>query len=620
MRSPGTLNLMMTHDELRPEVTDEPGPTPPRRRRRRGRWLLLLLVVVVWSAYAGYSLWRSAKLAQQGANSLQQMRDTADPAALLRGDGLPQMEAARNSFATAHDLAQSPLLSPLRILPVIGRQLDSVRSLTGAATTVTTTGARSLRAFRSAMDSGMTSGPQRVELMRRVHDIAASAFTDVAHTDLGPTEALIGPLANGLVKFDHQRTKLLDELALVRDGSSGMVDFLAGPSRYLLLAANNGEMRAGSGMLLSAGQIDVAAGSIQVGDMRSVIDLRLPAGAVQVPKSIDAIWGWTGPSEEWRNLAMTPRFDISAEMAADMWKTKTGNSVDGVIVTDPFALQAILTATGPVELDGKSITADNILQDLLIDQYRSVGVRGASQVDTDNDARRVRLSRINQAVFQRVQDGHWDVTKMIQSMRSAVAGHHLLAWSSKPSEQRGWRAAGMTGELSSSGLAVSLLSQGGNKLDQFLDLNAHIARVPADEGHDAVTVTVDIHNRAPLGLPYYVAGPSQGSTPGAGEPEGVYAGILTLNTPGGATALAVDHGTPPLVTGPDGPTQMIAHRIVVARDQTVTVVFTFVVPTDQAFSVPSSGRTPALHWTSAGLDWWDNRGTTEVGAIEDSSN
>ena len=613
---------MTDYDELAPaeSPTDLPAPSPPRspRRRVRLRWLVLILVLG-WSAYAGLSLWRAGRLAQEGAASLQELRDQADPASLLRGEGLPQMEAAGRSFSEAHDLAQSPLLSPLRILPVIGRQLDSVRSLTGAASTVAHAGVASLREFRSAIDSDTKSGPQRVELMRRIHRIANEALGAVAATDLGPTRALIGPLATGLVKFDHQRTRLLEELALVRDGSAGMIDFLSGPSHYVLLAANNGEMRAGSGMLLSAGQIDVVDGSLHVGDMRSVIDLRLPAGTVAVPPTIDALWGWTGPSQEWRNLAMTPRFDITGQMAVEMWKAKTGQTVDGVIVTDPFALQAMLAATGPVELDGQTISADNIIDDLLLNQYRSVGVNGRSGVDADNDARRQRLSQINQAVFQRVQDGKWDVAKMIQGMQAAVSGHHLMAWSSKTREQQGWRAAGMTGELTTSSLALSILSQGGNKLDQFLDVNAHIARAPHDEATDDVTVTVDVHNRAPIGLPFYVAGPSQGATPGAGSPEGVYKGIVTLNVPGAATGLAVDGGASPLVSGPDGPTRMIARRITLPRDQTVTMVFTFRVPRDQPFSVPSSGRPPSLHWTAAGLDWWAARGTTDVKAIEDSS-
>ena len=44
----------------------------------------------------------------------------------------------------------------------------------------------------------------------------------------------------------------------VDDASTGIAQMAQGPSKYLVLAANNAEMRAGSGMLLSAGRHDDA--------------------------------------------------------------------------------------------------------------------------------------------------------------------------------------------------------------------------------------------------------------------------------------------------------------------------------------------------------------------------
>jgi hypothetical protein len=452
--------------------------------------------------------------------------------------------------------------------------------------------------------------------MERIEKISSTALARVRTTDLGPTEALIGPLADGLVKFDHQRTRLIEELTLVNEGAAGMTRFLTGPSNYLLLAANSGEMRAGSGMLLSAGQLDVAAGSLEVGQMSSVVGLRLPPGAVSLPPDLDHLWGWTGPSQEWRNLAMSPRFDVTAALAARMWETKTGHHLDGVIATDPFALQAMLRATGPVTVDGQQISADNVIQDLLVEQYRGLGATGWQQIPTDNEARRERLSRINQAVFERVQAGHWDTATMITGLRDAVAGHHLLAWSSDGVEQRGWRAAGVTGELTDSSLALSLLNQGGTKVDQFLDVSARLDRRPHDGPTDEVTITVDVTNRTPNGLPSYVSGPSTGSSPGAGVPEGVYAGIISLNVPGSASELRVGDGSSTLVSGHDGPTVMVAQRLRLERGQSQTIVFTFRVAKNRGFSVSSSGRWPSVHWRTHDLEWWDDTGTKDVPATD----
>ena len=44
---------------------------------------------------------------------------------------------------------------------------------------------------------------------------------------------------------------------------------------------------------------------------------------------------------------MSPRFPASAALAAQMWKAKTGETVDGVFAIDPIGLQALIEVSGP---------------------------------------------------------------------------------------------------------------------------------------------------------------------------------------------------------------------------------------------------------------------------------
>jgi len=52
----------------------------------------------------------------------------------------------------------------------------------------------------------------------------------------------------------------------------------------------------------------------------------------------------------WNNVTMSPDMPSVALAASDMYLQSGGRPVDGVIVADPYALQAVVTLTGPLAL------------------------------------------------------------------------------------------------------------------------------------------------------------------------------------------------------------------------------------------------------------------------------
>ena len=154
---------------------------------------------------------------------------------------------------------------------------------------------------------------------------------------------------------------------------------LQGPSQLLLLAANNAEMRDGSGMFLSATQVDISDGVVKIGTVSDTADLVLGPGLVPLTGGYASVWGPYLADREWRNLGMSARFDETAAMAAQMWKARTGNDVSGVMTLDIGGLQMLLVGTGPVDAAGREVTADNVVQLLMHDQYLSeTGASGAT--------------------------------------------------------------------------------------------------------------------------------------------------------------------------------------------------------------------------------------------------
>src|SRR5207247_1833460 len=156
--------------------------------------------------------------------------------------------------------------------------------------------------------------------------------------------------------------QLLSTLARAVTSTRGLATFLEGPSRYLVLAANNAEMRAGSGTVLSAGVLTARDGRLSLGEFQPTGDLRLPGDGVALPKDLRARWGWLHPGREWRNLAASPRFDVTGEVATRMWRAAGGKPVEGVLVVDVEALASVLRAVGPVDVGGERIDADGAVR------------------------------------------------------------------------------------------------------------------------------------------------------------------------------------------------------------------------------------------------------------------
>jgi hypothetical protein len=287
-----------------------------------------------------------------------------------------------------------------------------------------------------------------------------------------------------------------------------------------------------------------------------------------------------------------------------MWQARTGEPVDGVLAVDPYALRAIIAATGPVEVDGRPITAQNVVRELLLEQYRAVSDDPVPEQElADQLARRERLSRVASAVIARLDAEDWDLARLVDALVPAARGRHILAWSAVPAQGRAWRAAGVDGALRRSSLMVSVLNRSGNKLDQFLSVEAALAARPVRDGV-AVRLRLRIRNLAPEGLGWYVLGPY----PYSSLREGQYRGIVAVNLPWGAGAATLRGVERVVASGSDGPTRVIAGDIDLDRGETGVVTLRFRVPRGaERVRIEPSARSPETAWRVGGARFADDR-------------
>jgi hypothetical protein len=429
----------------------------------------------------------------------------------------------------------------------------------------------------------------------------------LAGLDLGPSEGLIGPLRRARDRFEGEYLRALDTLDRTVVAAEGMTTFLRGPSDYLLLAANNAEMQAGSGMYLQVGLLHVEDGRLELGDLLPASELFVETPSVPLDPDVEARWGALLPNQEWRNLNLSPRFDVTASSAAAMWEAVGGEPVDGVLAVDIAALEALLGVTGPIEVDGTTLGADEVASDLMLGQYVAF--------EDDRDERRDRLGRVAQATFDALDAREWSPSGLLRALQGAGEGRHLLAWSPDALEQEAWEAIGIDGQIGPRSMLLSVMNRGGNKLDQFLAVYAEI-EIEADagvEGQDGdaapthhVQVEVTLVNRSPKALPRYVAGPHPQSPVG----EGTYRGYLSLTMPGAAGNQTIS-SSEIATLGDDGVARVLAAPVVVERGQEVKVTFSFDLPAAQRdLLVEPSARLPAIEWYFGDDNWSDEEPVT----------
>ena len=533
-------------EEADPTPSGPPGSAPKRGRftRRAKIVVAVVAVVVLWVAAVAIILVLAASHLRHGETAVQSAKQGLSADGILSGAPLASLDSAVSSFSAAHGLLSSPLLWPADVLPVAGRQLRSVQDLSGAAEQVARTGTVTVDRSQALLRLPHAAGPDRVAALRQLAALAATTHVALSAVDLGPDQDLIGPLAHERNTFAGDLAQIRTTLTRTSDAASAAATILQGPGTYLLLADNNAEMRSGSGAFLEAGILTTADGELHLSGMVPTASLTLPVGAVTVGGDLEARWGWLDPGVDWRNIGLTPQFDVNGALAASMWKADTGQSVDGVLAIDVQGLQELLEVTGPVTTSsGAVVSAANVDQLLLHDQY------AGETYSSDSTNRVDELSTLATATLHALEDEPFSLHTMADALSAAAAGRHVLLWSADPRTETAWRGAGVSGELQPSSLMATVINRGGNKLDQYLSETASLRLTPRN-GQTNASLTMTFSNHTPPGQSPFIAGPY----PGLGTTYGQYVGIATVNLPGYARQISSPSARSVVASGPEGPT------------------------------------------------------------------
>ncbi|MEJ2734248.1 MAG: DUF4012 domain-containing protein [Anaerolineae bacterium] len=360
--------------------TGDPVPRPGRassasKRVTRVAWGSILvgsLLILGWVLFAALQLFDRAHSLQGHLGHLESLAQ-ADGSALAELESAGEHLAGMRQDLEAIQSLVGPLLPVGRALgwvPQYGGDLAAAPELMDLAVGVAVSGDRIFQVLSPALD--VSTVPPASPLGERLLPVLVTAQPELRgiRQELAAVEesrthlqisALSPPVAGLLVKLD----RYLPWLQTAVDGALLVPGLLGAdkPRAYLILAQNNHELRATGGFISGVGELWVEAGdiaSLSFRDSYAVDNLQVAHEVA--PLDFQKVLG----GELWffRDTNWSPDFPTSAQRALEVYARDQGVQAGGVITLDLTALQLLVDAVGPLQVEGmdEPVTGRNVVQ------------------------------------------------------------------------------------------------------------------------------------------------------------------------------------------------------------------------------------------------------------------
>ncbi|SIT74474.1 Protein of unknown function [Microbacterium sp. RU33B] len=505
----------------------------------------------------------------------------------------------------AADLTGDPVWRAAEIVPFAGPNLTAVRVVSRQLAEMSDAGVQPLLDVLGVFDGASLLDAGKVDLalieqaQAPLQRAAGTFSTAASELDALETANVIADVREAVVMLQGAVHTAADATASARDAADLLPSLLGadGPRTILLMFQNNAELRTGGGITGSFTQFDAVDGAVSLVAQASSSDFpRLADPIIETPAADVGFFG-DEVGTFVQNITMTTDFAYSADLAVAWWQQRTGVTPDAVVAIDPLVIRSVIAVTGGVPLpDGTVLTADDFVETLFVDPYRTLDERQQTELQ----------EAVTAATFEHVLQGGISPLDWIGALTEPVQEGRLSLSLSDPTAGAlvsdpvlggsGARHAAAPGDA----FAVWLNDTGGGKMGTFLTtaIQPQISVCRAD-GLTDVTISVTLTNTAPAdaaSLPDSVTGGGFfGVSPGdigtnvsVAAPKGFLSGGVTAGAERLLTVEADDRGFP---------TSLV--NVVLAPGQTRTVDFRFTSPT-AATVEPTILHTPLIEKPAVG--------------------
>jgi O-antigen ligase len=494
-------------------------PASPIERGNR-RWLgwgLVVagfLVLAGWSTITGVQFWVHARSLQSHLHQVEQAAQAGSA-----GMGLDDLKAVGQHLAGMHqdlEAIQSrvgPLLPAGRALgwiPRCGGDLAAASDLLKIAVDVSAAGDQTFQALAPALDlvtiseqgarSTLSVGERLLPVLVAAQPQLRAARQNLAMAREAQSHLAIAGLSPRVVQLLERLDRYLPWFETALDGAVLAPGLLGanGPRTYLVLAQNNQELRPTGGFISGVGEIEVEGGRLsspKFSDSYAVDNLQVPHDLTP-PDFQRTLLGqlWFFRDTNW-----DPDFPTSAQRAMDVYARDRGVQTDGVIALDLTALQLLVDAVGPLQVEGISepVTGETVLP-IIQEQW--------SEPSTESGQdwwlhRKDFMGQIAATVMDRLTTGQdLQPVRLAQALKQALDEKHILIYVRDPGaagllRQRNWDGAVALPPAASDALLVVDSNVGFNKADVNVSRSIQYEVDLAASGGPRARLTLTYQNR-----------------------------------------------------------------------------------------------------------------------------
>jgi hypothetical protein len=270
-----------------------------------------------------------------------------------------------------------------------------------------------------------------------------------------------------------------------------------GPKRYFLAFQNEAEARGTGGLPGAFAIVEANHGKLSFTRMESDSTLEGTAATVDFGPDFHDLYDGTGATTLYGNGNLSPHFPYAAQIWASMWKRHSGQQVDGVIAVDPTALGYLLAVTGPATLPDKSqingANAVSLTQAASYAKFPSTNQAGEAQ-------RKTYLLDVASAATKKILDSRSQPAALLQAAGKAAGERRILVWSADPALEANLEQTSVAGIIPTTTapyVGLSIVNDGGNKLDYYLDRSLTWQATGCGPTRRS-TVTITLTNSAPV--------------------------------------------------------------------------------------------------------------------------
>ncbi|MET8361408.1 DUF4012 domain-containing protein [Micromonospora sp. NPDC005171] len=472
-----------------------------RRRRRAQLRRALLGALVVGSlllatgGWIGFRGWQARAHLLNAAGLARELS-----AQVVGGDNaraLRTLAALQEQAGAARAATTDPSWQLGRRTPIAGDDLDAVAQIAIAIDDL------ARQAFPTLLRADLTSlvpagGRLDLAQLTAVSAELTQADESVQRTRRGlaavPADRLVSQIRQALTDLRAEIDRLASLTTAADQGARLLPPLLGanGPRRYLLVSQNLAELRATGGMLGAYAMIEADNGKVKMGKQGSSASLGQFTPALKVPAETRALWTDL-PGIYPADVNLSPHFPTAATLYREMFRRKTGTTVDGVLAVDPVVLSYLLKATGPVLVPGGvPLASEKVVQTLLNDSYQRLDIKQQDEF----------FAAAAAAVFDAFFKKNVNPKVLLSAFDRAITERRILFWSARPEEQRTFGDSRMAGTLPEQDtvptVGVFLNDGSGAKLGYYLRPTANLTVGECQpDGRRELRLRVTLRSTAP---------------------------------------------------------------------------------------------------------------------------